>query len=259
VQAGHAWRTKGVIGTTYPSEQKFGWAVACRLKPLLEAQGHSCTIILADDAVPPADIFLALHLDGTAGPDGKPLPSVHGASVGYPDAAGGLLAQAWKRAHQRCGYPWGFVRDNYTAALRGYYGFGKARRANLDCVCFLAEHGHATGEGELAWLMGPGIDASARAHAEAVAEITGTKPVLPGGDAVEPVAALRDPQTPDGVWVLTRDGGVRAYRGARFLGSYPGLPADQRQGTRHFTDMRPNAGGGYTLVSNVAGQNYDFS
>lgn len=54
-------------------------------------------------------------------------------------------------------------------------------------------------------------------------------------DMADPTGAMCAPN--GGVWVVTRDGGVRAYRNAPFHGSYPGLPAEQRQGTRTFVDI----------------------
>ncbi len=73
-------------------------------------------------------------------------------------------------------------------------------------------------------------------------------------DMAEPVDALCAP--PGGVWVLTRDGGVRAYR-APFYGSYPGLPPEGRQGERTFVEIRPNARGGYDLIS-AGNETYSF-
>lgn len=63
----------------------------------------------------------------------------------------------------------------------------------------------------------------------------------------DPTGALCAPN--GGVWVVTRDGGVRAYRNAPFHGSYPGLPEKDRQGIRTFVDIsdRDDAQEGYML------------
>lgn len=63
-------------------------------------------------------------------------------------------------------------------------------------------------------------------------------------DMAEPVEALCAPG--GGVWVVTKDGGVRAYKGAPYHGSYPGLPEQDRQGVRTFVDITPS-GDGYEL------------
>jgi hypothetical protein len=66
-------------------------------------------------------------------------------------------------------------------------------------------------------------------------------------DMADPTGALCAPN--GGVWVVTRDGGVRAYRNAPFHGSYPGLPEEARQGTRTFVDIsdRDDGADGYML------------
>jgi len=74
-------------------------------------------------------------------------------------------------------------------------------------------------------------------------------------DMAEPVDAM--PAPGGGCWVLTRDGGIRAYHGAPFHGSYPGLPEKDRQGARVFVSMEANDQGGYTLVS-AGNERYSF-
>jgi peptidoglycan hydrolase-like protein with peptidoglycan-binding domain len=161
IQMGHVPRTKGRTGTH--REQEFAREVAPRVQARLEAAGVEVRVIGADDAVPGGDVFVALHTDGSTNADRR------GASVGYPDGNGEVLAAAWKRRHQAHGYPAGFHGDNYTDALRGYYGFGKARGHRLR---FLAEHGTTTNADDEAWLFGH-LDECATAHAEAILEVLG--------------------------------------------------------------------------------------
>jgi hypothetical protein len=73
----------------------------------------------------------------------------------------------------------------------------------------------------------------------------------------DPVDALAAPN--GGVWVLTRDGGVRAYKGAPFHGSYPGLPEEQRRATDPFVGIteRDDGRDGY-MLRNSGGQLYRF-
>lgn len=103
----------------------------------------------------------------------------------------------------------------------------------------------------------PGVILAAVPHAEVVHSVTGPAPADTDGreDMAEPVDALAAPG--GGCWVLTRDGGVRAYHGAPFQGSYPGLPPEARQGERTFVEIRLNSRGGYDLISS-GGEPYSF-
>lgn len=219
VQRGHCFRTVGATGTRH--EQEITHNIGSRLVPLLQVQGHRVTLIGADDAVPATDIFVALHTDGNLN------SAIRGASVGYPNNMGQQLAWAWKRAHQRNGWPGGYHRDNYTAALRGYYGFGKALRANPACVCFLAEHGTTTNDEDLAWLRA-NLDVCARAHAEAIGEHAGILPkeaqtvTAQYSPPLGPiVASLQDVRT-NGAWLAAADGALYAIDGAPYTGGANG-------------------------------------
>lgn len=68
-----------------------------------------------------------------------------------------------------------------------------------------------------------------------------------GEDMADPTGAMCAPN--GGVWVVTRDGGVRAYNNAPFHGSYPALPAEARQGDRTFVGIseRDDGAAGYML------------
>lgn len=78
-----------------------------------------------------------------------------------------------------------------------------------------------------------------------------------GEDMADPVDAMCAPG--GGVWVVTRDGGVRAYGGAPYYGSYPGLPAEQRLATDPFVDigLRDDGAPGY-MLRNSGGALYRF-
>lgn len=160
VQMGHCFRKTGATGTT--REQEFASKVGPKLRDALVARGHKVTLIGADEPVPRSNAFIALHTDGSSNPKRR------GGSVGYPDAKSGILARAWKRAHQRNGYSAGFHPDNYTAALGGYYGFRKAV-AEYE---FLAEHGFTTNPEDQKWLF-DNIDSCVMAHVEAIGEVIG--------------------------------------------------------------------------------------
>ena len=77
-------------------------------------------------------------------------------------------------------------------------------------------------------------------------------------DMADPVDALAAPD--GGCWVLTRDGGVRAYKGAPFWGSYPGLAPEDRaepEGAPRVFDSIEAAGAGY-LIHATDGATYRF-
>ncbi len=104
----------------------------------------------------------------------------------------------------------------------------------------------------------PGVDlvAVAAELAPATDETVGDKEDRE--DPLEPVDAIPSPQ--GGVWVLTRDGGIRTYdpnNATPFHGSYPGLPPEHRQGERSFVELQPNDRGGYDLMSS-GGELYSF-
>ena len=70
-----------------------------------------------------------------------------------------------------------------------------------------------------------------------------------------------------GIWAVGADGGVFSLNAsggtdgvvAPFFGSYTGLAAEHRQGTRSFVAIRADPlTGGYELISNQTGQNYLF-
>jgi len=81
-------------------------------------------------------------------------------------------------------------------------------------------------------------------------------------DMADPVDALAAPE--GGVWVLTRDGGIRAYDGAPFHGSYPGIlntltnphPNDLNRTFVEIT-VRDDGRPGY-MIRSSAGELYRF-
>lgn len=161
VQRGHCFRRSGATGTH--REQEFANVIGQRLAERLRAHGHTVHLIGADDPVPRADAFVALHTDGSSNRVRR------GGSVGYPDAKGRLLAQAWKEEHTAAGYPGGWLRDNYTAALAGYYGF---RKASGTPYRFLAEHATTTNPHDERWLA-ENIGAAVEAHVRALGRVLG--------------------------------------------------------------------------------------
>ncbi|NYV72853.1 N-acetylmuramoyl-L-alanine amidase [Streptomyces sp. UH6] len=155
VQMGHCFRTSGATGT--PGEQVFAKAVADACAAELAKPGPPgrelwhLRVIKADEPVEQyaGDAFVAFHCDGSLH------QSARGASVGYRDAAGQSLAQAWKHAYEQRGWSGGFRDDNYTENLKKYYGTRKADEAG-NRRAFIAECGFLTNQHDKALLTGPG-------------------------------------------------------------------------------------------------------
>jgi hypothetical protein len=229
VQMGHCFRVPipgKSVRTGGRGEQKFAKEVADRLGPLLEQRGHTVRVITADERVKgKADVFVALHTDGTSD------TGVRGASTGFPDAEGQRLAAAWKRAHQRAGYAGGFLSDNRTANLRKYYGF---RDHDQHRFRFLAEHGMHSNDDDFEFLHS-NFGACADAHVAAVSEILGD-PVAPisqpspefAANNLTPTARAVDAvELQDGsVITFAADGGVfvEGDQKKHFQGSMGGRP-----------------------------------
>jgi len=195
VQMGHVARTRGATGTSdrrargdgwRGSEQDFARQIGPRVKVRLEAAGLSVALIGADDDSPTAEVFVALHQDGSG------LVNSHGASVGYPvHGDGGVLAKMWKARYTLLGWPFGFNPDNFTTGLHWYYGFGGLRRwwwkrAKYDAA-FLIEHGFATTPSEEDW-MWDRLDQIAGVDADSILQYLGkldtTPPTQFTGDAM---------------------------------------------------------------------------
>lgn len=104
----------------------------------------------------------------------------------------------------------------------------------------------------------PGLDLHGLAKQAAPEDPKPINPTDGREDMADPVDAIVAPQ--GGVWVLTRDGGVRTYDKedrTPFHGSYPGLPPEARQGERTFVRLEANDRGGYDLISS-GNERYSF-
>lgn len=173
IQRGHCFRTRGSTGTSgrLPSgerrtEQHYADTLAHMVAQLMRARGHHVYVLTADERVPPSDIFLAFHQDGSSS------YRASGASVGYPaSAASARYASVWKATYQLKGWGGGFRADNYTSALRSYYGY---RRSSAG-VKVLMEHGFATNPAEQGW-MWSNLSKAAEAHADALDTYLGDSP-----------------------------------------------------------------------------------
>ena len=114
-------------------------------------------------------MFVALHQDGSTNPNAR------GASVGYPTPTiiNGDYADLLKAYYTLEGWPGGWRPDNYTHALRNYYGY---RRINAD-VKVLLEHGFATNRNDEDW-MWDNADKVVNAHVRTITHWLGV-PEIP--------------------------------------------------------------------------------
>ena len=179
IQMGHTYRKVGATGTAgfdpnsgeIKSEQAFVSALAPRIAKELGKVGLGFAILTADEFVPPCDVFIALHQDGSFS------ESARGGSFGYSNAVTSLI---YRRANPNdpalankirayltlAGHPSGWRRDNYTRALRRYYGFRK-RNVKKATAAVLIEHGFATNTADQFWMWGH-LDEQAKAIATAI-------------------------------------------------------------------------------------------
>lgn len=154
IQRGHVPRTTGATGTA--GEQEVVTLIAAAMREIIPT-GWRLVVINADE---PSyryrgDAFMALHCDGSNN------KLATGASVGYTNAEGKALAERWKAAYAAQGWPYGFKEDNYTAGLRGYYGY-KYALAEGTKACVVVEHGFLTNAKDAAWIRA-NIDKCAKA------------------------------------------------------------------------------------------------
>ena len=144
LQTGHVGRTTGATGTA--GEQAMTASVGAKVKATCPA-GWTCRVIAADvsEASYKGDVFVAVHGDGSTN------RAVRGASVGYQNDSGRVLAATWKAAYTAQGWPGGWHKDNYTSALSGYYGMNHAARQGVTRR-FILEVGMMTNPADRAWI-----------------------------------------------------------------------------------------------------------
>jgi hypothetical protein len=130
IQPGHFGRTSGATGGEgkYVTEQQMAAKVVDGIASNLRKRGLSVALIAADGFNKPlnAKIFLSLHTDASK------FPCSVGPSLGY-SADGDALGMHGIAAALAITLgidPEKFMRDNYTANLRGYYVF-KSMNAKL--------------------------------------------------------------------------------------------------------------------------------
>ncbi len=195
IQLGHCFRRRGFTGTEglyngrTRTEQEFVSTVGYRMAELLTLRGVTNRVVLADDPVPASTVFVALHQDGSEN------RSARGASVGYPNVGGERLGQIFKALYQLGGWPSGYRPDNYTRALRNYYGF---RRSSAPAK-LLIEHGFATNTDDQRW-MWSNWERIAQINAEAVTRYLGPTTTDDDDEGITDMETLIDSTTGE-AWV----------------------------------------------------------
>lgn len=209
VQRGHVARTTGATGTQTAdgklTEQGFARLAADAIVGAFDRY-PTIEVSVIDADVPSSlydgDAFVALHCDGSTN------SAAHGACTGYRTPEGSALARLWKAAYYDLGWSGGWVADNYTAALAGYYGVARAVEEGNRAAVIL-EHGHLTNAGD-AKLLAPkaGPERTARALVRAVTAWFGIPPIADDdeeGDRMALAVIVKGDKRGDG-WVLGPDG-----------------------------------------------------
>lgn len=186
LQAGHCHRKAGATGTG--GEQEYNLAVCQEAQRRLKLLGHAVDISLADDYVPTADAFVAVHGDGSIH------PAARGCSFGYrtdlPSASASKRAgEVFLRTYQRLGYPGGVRPTNGTPGLARYYGCGRAGGSKIP-LAIVVEGGFLTNAADRVWMSSrTGRAACAQAI---VAAVTGRE--------ADPPQEASDMPAPADVW-----------------------------------------------------------
>jgi hypothetical protein len=150
IQAGHAGRTTGSTGaynsTFNVSEQDFNIALSSEIhRQVTDTPIPGLTFEFIDADEKPyseCDIFIALHMDGSVA------PSARGWSIGYPTAS--PYHDLFKDRYRALAPPSEQRSDNYTAGLRGYYGYKSSYSGNAPTKMVL-ENGFITNETDMKW------------------------------------------------------------------------------------------------------------
>lgn len=210
LQMGHCFRQKGSTGTSgfdpnsnrIRTEQDFTAAIGSALAVQLEKAGAVVELLTADEYVPPCDVFIALHQDGSSS------STPRGGSFGYsnglklnplkrtanPEDA--ELSKILKAYYTLAGWPSGFRPDNYTSALSGYYGWRRSEVRKAQAAC-LIEHGFATNPADQGWMWAH-LPQIAAAHTAAITHYLGFTGVPE--EAIEDVLHIRHDKTKNWYW-----------------------------------------------------------
>jgi len=166
IQRGHVGRISGATGTF--REIEFNTKLGNAMDKLLAKTGLKYRIMDADNWLPnepnKADIFLALHGDGSTNKSAK------GYSLGFkPDTNEEFKEQLAISYGKLSGFP--RRKDNYTANMRKYYAWRDDLKTRGPHIVgdnlVLIEHGFLTNDAERNWLF-DNIDKIAKHHVDLI-------------------------------------------------------------------------------------------
>ncbi len=158
IQAGHEGLHSGNTGAQTKLYREVDWniKVANRVAEILRKRGISVVRMGANTHLSRAKIAIAIHFDGSK-------RICHsGASVGYPNNNSKAFAQRWKRVYKKY-FPFKWHKDNFTPALRHYYGYYWIRADRF----LLLELGEITCAKQAKWLK-PRLDKIAQMIADTI-------------------------------------------------------------------------------------------
>jgi len=177
IQAGHEGRTRGNTGacSSYGCEIEWTPIVADEATRILREAGY--TVIRADaDRKRRSKVVLAVSIHF----DANNVPCRTGASIGYNDDTDKPAADAWKALYK--GYfPYKWMNDNFTSALRNYYNYKYTITSDAELVL---ELGDINCKKQALWLkprlkfLGELVAYFAAARVEGEAPATINKPVF---------------------------------------------------------------------------------
>ena len=135
IQAGHENRTTGSTGACGPLGCERDWTpiVANEATRILREAGVT---VIREDAFLSGRYYVKvaifIHFDGSDPPCNS------GASVGYDDPSDKPASDEWKELYSKY-WPYKWMPDNFTANLRGYYGYRYTITTDSEFVMELGE------------------------------------------------------------------------------------------------------------------------
>lgn len=148
IQAGHLNTPDGKTGASGPLGREIDWTpiVTNEAVRILRAAGIS--VIKEDASIKVTNKKYRVHTAVFIHFDGTNPPGRAKASVGYKGSSDKPAADAWKQLYSKY-WGFGFMNDNYTNNLSGYYGYSYTITSDAE---ILLELGDLTNRQQAEWL-----------------------------------------------------------------------------------------------------------